>query len=61
LTVDFWLFAKLKVARVGRISHSIPNLGAAFMKDSIAGRDPIALVHPRSRIAYVGFSDTATN
>ena len=55
-----WLFAKLKVACDGRYSISSPAAGAALANAVIAGREPIALVHPRSRITRVGYSQSFT-
>ena len=49
--------AKEKTVRVGRNSHDMPTDGAAYGNASTAGREPIALAQPMSRMTYRGFLD----
>ena len=55
--LDCWEFAKKNLELVGCISYQSPLLGceSTYLQNaSTALREPIALVHPRSRIHTVG-------
>ena len=55
--LDCWEFAKKNLELAGRNSYQSPLLGCEStypQNASTARREPIALVHPRSRIHTVG-------
>ena len=54
VTLAVFPFAKVNLVLEGMMEHSIPCVGASFMKASNACREPIGFVQPRPRMAYVG-------